>query len=266
MPSAYLGFHCSDIDHLVNRLLRRRQDEPVLAEVGSPKPHQVSAFQAGFCAAIAKGIPLRAIEAMTYLGTGTECSTSVRQHQFRLDRGGTLTLQLPSDARMYIFTEEDEQLPGAAYIRPGICFGRAMGKLPEPEWRDLPLPRQWATLPEVCGSRPQMMLLQRLWLTQQAIVLPGLPDLMLFPSSLVLPVCTHVRPVSLWWDFHRCHPQMSDRSIYVFDPIPLERWDKLRLTVGGEIDVDAGIGDSRFIGRRPRHTPRRTPRILPAAA
>jgi hypothetical protein len=81
----------------------------------------------------------------------------------------------------------------------------------------------------------------------------------LFPAERVGRLVRDLRPVGLWWDLQPCCGYVDGQlEAAVFPPIPLADWDRLQLTLPGDVVLDARIADPRL-----SHVPMRCTREVP---
>lgn len=156
--------------------------------------------------------------------------------------------------------------PGAM-LKAGERWCMVLPEVPA-AWRHRSGHERWATLGEACGGSSLVGRLQQAWFQAQGLRLSARPGLAFYPSALVAPAVRDVPPLELWWDLAPAEAYTTNErglDAAVFPPIPLRRWDDLRLDLCG-IDVDAGIGDPRFAAaQREAGTGRRCPLGLAAA-
>jgi hypothetical protein len=111
-----------------------------------------------------------------------------------------------------------------------------------------------AELLRTCGGIDALARLQRLWLSAQSLRLDSFPETAFYPAELVAQGAMFLDVRVLLWDLAPCREHLDpELGAAVLPPIPLGRWDRLRLPLGC-VDLDARIGDPR-LGAASRRAP-----------
>lgn len=223
---------------------RRRQRWNLESAVPAVCPRFFSpAFRSGFCRDLAQGLPLAVGEDCTYLGIakGHTGGPDLIGHHFRAAIDSRdWCVYLPADASILVSS--------GASLKTRDIWCRVLAFEPGERWLREDPRNRWARLADVCGTAAMACLLQKLWLDNQVIRLPGHPDQILVPADLAGSACRHVGPAALWWDVSLGLRHWNEECrAFVYPPIPLRHWDDLRMMLPGEVQLCAGIGDPRFV-------------------
>lgn len=202
-------------------------------------------FKTEFCAAVCRGLPIVAPADWTYVGSTIQsqqrlemCTSYPRMdvlpHTFKCHATGTNeTIYLPYGVPV-------EHRIGTT-IDAGDVIAHLLHK-PGREWQALPVPEQWQNLAPVCGGSVWVGFMQKLWFFSKGVRLHGHPDKVFYSADLASPAAYSFRPLDLWWDVTESEPYMQGTlEAAVFPPVPLARWDKLKLTLPGDVLLDARI-------------------------
>ena len=246
------------------------------------------AFMADFCEAVTYGLPLYAREAGVYLGeesreTTTDGDISLAGHVFRVAGSDEVV-------RVYVPTWTRVEVAVNSELAPGqhwaTIHAREVGvediTAADPaaeylyvarsrlaRWTDWSLEDRWAKLATVIrGGEPYVGICQQLFF-ESSCLRHG--DELLVPASYVYQAVKDIPPVDLYWDFEGLEDHyVDDLGAFVFPPIPLLRWDKLRFALGTNgtavLDVNCGVSDVRFEPQRRFESQRRGAAPVPGDA
>jgi hypothetical protein len=245
MPVPYLAFGRSDADRLVEQLLR----------------HPPVGLRDAFCAGVAAGLPLRVPVDAMYIGSASGGGRGGDVgHMFRASPGSRpWQVRVPASAEPLV-SAGGELAAGQPWCR--------LVPWPPAAWARRRAPERWRTLADALPGHVSRPALLRLWLEHHIV---ARRELRLLPAWLVGPLASSTSPSGLWWDIAPASAHLDGiLEAAVLPPIRTAAWYALRVCLGGEVDLDAGVGDPRFCassaGAEPRKlAPKRMPNTNGAA-
>ncbi|HZZ42848.1 MAG TPA: hypothetical protein VFE58_07910 [Tepidisphaeraceae bacterium] len=200
-----------------------------------------------FTEAATGGLLLQATEPSVYLGTcpmdqdePAEGQLDLVAHRFlsRID-GRRWTIHLPAGAKVLVHPNQP--------LESEETWAQALPSLPSEAWQRRPRDLRTRDIASICGGNALLDYLRQLWFTQQGIRLPEDPEHVLFPADLVALACQDLPPSGLYWDLTPCIGGFLMQSeAFLLPPVRITHWDRLLLSLPGDIRVDAGVSDPRF--------------------
>lgn len=163
-------------------------------------------FQKGFCNAIARGLPVKAVGPCVYRGIESrEAQDSAPQPHGNQADWLDLTCHLMesqidgSFSRIYLPKGAQVLAHFNQVLEAGEVWAKAVAVPPWP-WLRLTASQRWAKLLEVCGDFRTIGFLQRLWFEQDLIWLEERPKEMLLRADLLGQPCKELPPHKMYWD------------------------------------------------------------------
>jgi hypothetical protein len=248
MPRPYLAFRAAQAAELFRHIARGHQGE---SAADRPLRHYPVAFRDGFCAAVGRGLPLRATGPEVYRGTvARPGAAALRGDDCRDLRLVPHTLESGIDGRARtVFLPRHAAILAAVNeaLEAGATWARVLPDPAPDRWRRRGRVERWATLHEACGGTDLARHLQRVWLADQFLRVADDPAAVLAPAELVATAATEVRPTALWWDTAPALPFYDWESrAAVFPPLRVWRWNRLTFCLPADVAMDASIADPRF--------------------
>ncbi len=172
-------------------------------------------FQKGFCDAIGRGLPVKAVGPCVYRGAeSSKPEPTVPQYQLNVYDRLDLTCHLlesqidGSLSRFYLPMAADEFARPNQKLEPGDVWATAVA-VPLWDWLRLRTSQRWSTLQEVCGSFKGVGLLQRLWFEQNLIRLAERPNDILLQADLLGQTRRELEPHGFYWDLEPASQQLD---------------------------------------------------------
>jgi len=161
------------------------------------------AFQKLFCAAIARGLPVKAVGPCIYRGmegplflrhspSHSQRTLALMSHvlQSQID-GSRYRVDLPNAARVLAHPNQ--------ILEAGEVWAHAITEIPY-RWLRPRSSQRWSNLCEVCGDFRTLGLLQRLWFEQNLSWLAERPNEILLRADLLGRPCRELPPLKVYWD------------------------------------------------------------------
>lgn len=213
--------------------------------------HVADGFIRRFCRAITDRLPLRATGPCTYGGCSPlspardipnlpDARTrrlDLIAHEFRCSLSGKRRfVYLPASASV-------EATVGQA-LDAGEVWCHVLPSAPDALWRSLSRPSQYTRADSILGGDVWSDHLKRVWFDHQGITCEELGEHQrLWPADLIaFAAGGPLRPIGLYWDFEparRCMDEPITATAAVFPPIRLRADKGPRMTLPGEVAVDA---------------------------
>lgn len=175
-----------------------------------------SIFQKGFCNAIARGLPVKAVGPCVYRGIDSPPKAQDSAPQSYGNQADCLNLMCHlmesqidgSFSRIYLPKDAQVLAHFNQVLEAGEVWAKAVAVPPWP-WLRLTASQRWAKLLEVCGDFRTIGFLQRLWFEQNLIWLQERPKEILLRADLLGQPCRELPPHGLYWDLEPASQQLD---------------------------------------------------------